>query len=356
MHGWIGGGQRRHRPHEPPRRLAVRPVLLPAPLQHRPALGDVAGRRSCHRLPARAAATCGHHRNDVMYPWTGGAAGYGSNVTIGAHHRCPTSRRSASSATSTPSTTARSATPTTRMPIVGVELDRSGSMTGHDPRPDDDHRTRPVTKWVAATRGVSAFLQDCEVGAAAAASPTSPPGCAPSARLASQQLRLRLRSGAVRPGQGRHPDQPRRLRRRGVAALPRRRHPAGGRADRRVHPAGRGARSTGHGRAPLPQPAHRRQAHQSGRRCRRSRTAASPAPWSSRWASAPAWTSTTRPWPSMIAKGDDVDFDQVFHGENAGTIDKFYTNAVARGDRLHSRSSTRCSSCSRASTRTSRSR
>ena len=32
----------------------------------------------------------------------------------------------------------------------------------------------------------------------------------------------------------------------------------------------------------------------------------------------------------LAAKGDAAGFDQVFHGENAGTIDKFYTNAVAR--------------------------
>jgi hypothetical protein len=32
----------------------------------------------------------------------------------------------------------------------------------------------------------------------------------------------------------------------------------------------------------------------------------------------------------LAAKGDPAGFDQVFHGENAGTIDKFYTNSVAR--------------------------
>ena len=33
---------------------------------------------------------------------------------------------------------------------------------------------------------------------------------------------------------------------------------------------------------------------------------------------------------SMVAKGKSLAFTQVFHGENAGTIDKFYSNALAR--------------------------
>ena len=33
---------------------------------------------------------------------------------------------------------------------------------------------------------------------------------------------------------------------------------------------------------------------------------------------------------SMVAKGKSLGFTQVFHGENAGTIDKFYSNALAR--------------------------
>src|SRR4029079_12298532 len=33
---------------------------------------------------------------------------------------------------------------------------------------------------------------------------------------------------------------------------------------------------------------------------------------------------------AMVAKGRTLGFSQVFHGENAGTIDKFYSNALAR--------------------------
>ncbi|AMY07774.1 Common central domain of tyrosinase [Luteitalea pratensis] len=35
-----------------------------------------------------------HHRNDLMYRWHGGAAGYGTNATIATDIRCPTSPRS----------------------------------------------------------------------------------------------------------------------------------------------------------------------------------------------------------------------------------------------------------------------
>jgi hypothetical protein len=44
--------------------------------------------------------------------------------------------------------------------VIGVGLDRTGSMSGLTPDPMTGMGT--VTKWDAATRGVSAFLQDCE--------------------------------------------------------------------------------------------------------------------------------------------------------------------------------------------------
>lgn len=101
-----------------------------------------------------------HHRNDIMYPWTGGAAGYGTNVNmppivmpnfnaLGAQHNVDTLDHRALGYTYD------------TLPVVGISLDRTGSMTQLTPDP----MTNPapnVTKWVAATRGVSAFLQDCE--------------------------------------------------------------------------------------------------------------------------------------------------------------------------------------------------
>jgi hypothetical protein len=44
--------------------------------------------------------------------------------------------------------------------VIGVGLDRTGSMNGLTPDPMTGMGS--VTKWEAATRGVSAFLQDCE--------------------------------------------------------------------------------------------------------------------------------------------------------------------------------------------------
>ena len=85
LHGWIGGHMGR------PRGLALRPDLLPAPLQHRPAVGDVAARWPCRRVPGRRARSVHHHRNDPMYPWVG-ALRRVSHVTPRLH-RHPDARR-----------------------------------------------------------------------------------------------------------------------------------------------------------------------------------------------------------------------------------------------------------------------
>ena len=53
------------------------------------------------------------------------------------------------------------ATPTTRSRSIGIGLDRTGSMLGMTPDPMTTSAP-DVTKWEAAKRGVSAFLQDCE--------------------------------------------------------------------------------------------------------------------------------------------------------------------------------------------------
>lgn len=102
-----------------------------------------------------------HHRNNLMYPWHGGAAGYGTNATIATD--IPMPDFSALGPVINADTLDFRALGYTydSIAIVGLGLDRTGSMLGMTPDPmisgDPD-----VTKWVAATRGVSAFLQDCE--------------------------------------------------------------------------------------------------------------------------------------------------------------------------------------------------
>lgn len=99
-----------------------------------------------------------HHRNDIMYPWIGATAGYSTQSTVA------------------PTIPMPGGLPLKRnvdtldfralgysydcIPIIGLGLDRTGSMLGLTPDPMTGMGT--VSKWDAATRGVSAFLQDCE--------------------------------------------------------------------------------------------------------------------------------------------------------------------------------------------------
>ena len=103
-----------------------------------------------------------HHRNDLMYPWVGAAAGYGTTASISSSIPMPDfsgmpARRNVDTLDF------RSAYDYTYdcMPIIGIGLDKTGSMNGMTPDPMVS--TAPdVTKWEAATRGVSLFFQDCE--------------------------------------------------------------------------------------------------------------------------------------------------------------------------------------------------
>ena len=103
-----------------------------------------------------------HRRNDIMYPWTGGAPGYGTNAPIAAN--IPMPDFSALGAKRNVDTLdLRNAFDYTydTLPIIGIGLDRNGSMSGLTPDPMITGAP-DVTKWEAAKRGVSAFLQDCE--------------------------------------------------------------------------------------------------------------------------------------------------------------------------------------------------
>lgn len=103
-----------------------------------------------------------HHRNDIMYPWTGGAAGYGTGHPLTSS--IPMPDFSALGAQRNVDTLDfRNAFGYTydTIAIIGIGLDRTGSMNGLTP--DPMVTTQPdVTKWEAAKRGVAAFLQDCE--------------------------------------------------------------------------------------------------------------------------------------------------------------------------------------------------
>jgi Common central domain of tyrosinase len=101
-----------------------------------------------------------HHSTDIMYPWTGGAAGYSTNFAfppivmpsfapLGAQHNGDTlDHRAYGYSYDT-------------IAVIGIGVDRTGSMLGLTPDPMTVSAP-DVTKWEAVKRGVSAFLQDAE--------------------------------------------------------------------------------------------------------------------------------------------------------------------------------------------------
>jgi Common central domain of tyrosinase len=101
-----------------------------------------------------------HHRNDPMYPWTGGAAGYSSNYDFSPITMPDFSALGVKTPADVLDHRALGYSYDTQA-VIGVALDRTGSMTAMTPDPMTTGAP-DITKWEAAKRGVSAFLQDCE--------------------------------------------------------------------------------------------------------------------------------------------------------------------------------------------------
>lgn len=103
-----------------------------------------------------------HHRNDLMYPWVGGAPGYGTNAPIQSSIPMPDfGGLGPLTNADTLDFRANFGYTYDTIAIMGIGLDRTGSMYGLTPDPMVVSQP-DVTKWEAAKRGVSAFLQDCE--------------------------------------------------------------------------------------------------------------------------------------------------------------------------------------------------
>jgi Common central domain of tyrosinase len=103
-----------------------------------------------------------HRRNDIVYPWTGGAAGFGTTASIASFIPMPDfSAVGAKHNVDTLDFRNEFDYTYDTIPIIGLGLDRTGSMTGMTPDPMTTS-SPDVTKWEAAKRGISAFLQDCE--------------------------------------------------------------------------------------------------------------------------------------------------------------------------------------------------
>jgi hypothetical protein len=101
-----------------------------------------------------------HHLTDPMYPWVGALAGYSSNFDFAPIVMPDFSALGVVTPADVLDHRALGYTYDS-LAVVGVALDRTGSMLGMTPDPMTV-AAPDVTKWEAAKRGVSAFLQDCE--------------------------------------------------------------------------------------------------------------------------------------------------------------------------------------------------
>lgn len=165
MHGWIGGGTLASPGHMSS--AAVSPFdpffyLHHCNIDRLWAMWQLDG----HATEYPSAGALAHHGPlDLMYPWVGGAAGYGTNVTIGTGAaNIPMPNFAAVGPKRNIDTLDfRTAFGYTydSIAVIGIGLDRTGSMSGLTPDPMTSGAP-DVTKWEAAKRGVSLFLQDCE--------------------------------------------------------------------------------------------------------------------------------------------------------------------------------------------------
>jgi len=103
-----------------------------------------------------------HNRNDIMYPWVGATPGYGTSAPIATSIPMP-NFSALGIQRNVDTLDYRNAYGYTydTIAVIGLGLDRTGSMMGMTPDPMTTSAP-DVTKWEAAKRGVSAFLQDCE--------------------------------------------------------------------------------------------------------------------------------------------------------------------------------------------------
>jgi hypothetical protein len=108
-----------------------------------------------------------HGPTDAMYPWVGAdAALYTSNFSFGPIVMPDFSALGAVHNIDTLDHRALGYTYDT-LAVIGIGLDGTGSMNGLTPDPMTGSGT--ISKWEAAKRGVSAFLQDCETVQSSAA-------------------------------------------------------------------------------------------------------------------------------------------------------------------------------------------
>lgn len=102
-----------------------------------------------------------HGPTDTMYPWTGGAAGYTSDYSFSPIVMPDFAVLGAQQNDATLDHRAAFGYTYDTLAVIGIGLDRTGSMNGLTPDPITGVLGTD-TKWEVARQGVSAFLQDCE--------------------------------------------------------------------------------------------------------------------------------------------------------------------------------------------------
>ena len=157
MHGWIGGGGQMSYP-------AVSPFdpffyLHHCNIDRLWAMWQADGHAT--EYPSSGGKPQ-HNRNDIMYPWIGATPGYGTNAAIASAIPMP-DFSGLGIQRNVDTLDHRNAYGYTydTIAVIGIGLDRTGSMAGMTPDPMTSGAP-DVTKWDAARRGVSLFLQDCE--------------------------------------------------------------------------------------------------------------------------------------------------------------------------------------------------
>ena len=135
------------------------------------AMWQMDGHAGVAGYPGGSSFSYGHNLTDRMWPWVGATTGYSVPLDPVVDAALPDfsgepERTPADVLNHRDITVSVSGVPTqlgysydTEV-VVGVSLDRSGSMTG--PTPDPMTGAGSVTKWQAAVAGVTHFLQDCE--------------------------------------------------------------------------------------------------------------------------------------------------------------------------------------------------
>jgi hypothetical protein len=154
IHSWVGGSMF---PQTSPNDLIF--FLHHCNVDRLWAMWQIDGHQGSAFYPA-AGEPIGHNLNDPLWPWVGGLPGYSPNAPL-ADIVIPDFSLE-------PQITPLSVLNHHALgyaydiePVVGIALDQTGSMLGMTPDPLTGMAPN-ITKWDAAKRGVSFFLQDCQ--------------------------------------------------------------------------------------------------------------------------------------------------------------------------------------------------